>query len=313
MGNRLSRGALLASTASAFAVGVLRTARAQSATPLRLGVGMVEANAQGYYGQEMGFFKDAGLAVDLQQMRAGTAIAAAIIGGSLQVGISNVVSLGSAHQRGIPFVIIAPGAYYDAKYPTAAAVVAPNSPIRSGKDLDGKVIGGLSVGGLDQVAMWAFVDKSGGDVSTLKFTEVTNSVMVEALAQGRIASASMNDPELSEAVAQGKVRILGRAWDAIAPLFMQTVWFTTRDWLEKNKDTARRFQRAIVEAGMWGMKNQVQAAQILAKYIGAKEQRAIMRFGDRLDPRLIQPVFDAGYRYRLLPQVNAAEFVWDGK
>jgi NitT/TauT family transport system substrate-binding protein len=210
-------------------------------------------------------------------------------------------------------VIIAPGAYYDAKYPTAAAVVAPNSPIKSGKDLEGKVIGGISVGGLDQVAMWAYVDKSGGDVGTLKYVEVTNGIIAEALAQGRIASASMNDPELSEAVAQGRVKILGHAWNAISPLFMQTAWFTTRDWLEKNKDTARRLQQALVAAGNWGMKNSTEGAAILAKHIGSKEQHAIMRFGDKLDPRFIQPVFDAGAKYKILAPTTAADFIWDGK
>src|SRR6185312_9327328 len=139
--NKLSRGSLLAAGAGFLAAGALDAASAQTSAPLKLGVGMVEANAQGYYGADAGFFKQAGVNVEIQQMRAGTAIAAAIAGGSLQAGVSNVVSLGAAHQRGIPFVIIAPGAYYDAKYPTAAAVVAPNSPIKSGKDLEGKVIG----------------------------------------------------------------------------------------------------------------------------------------------------------------------------
>ncbi|HXF34359.1 MAG TPA: ABC transporter substrate-binding protein [Candidatus Acidoferrales bacterium] len=311
--NKLSRGSLLAAGAGFLAAGALDAASAQTSAPLKLGVGMVEANAQGYYGADAGFFKQARVNVEIQQMRAGTAIAAAIAGGSLQAGVSNVVSLGAAHQRGIPFVIIAPGAYYDAKYPTAAAVVAPNSPIKSGKDLEGKVIGGISVGGLDQVAMWAYVDKSGGDVGTLKYVEVTNGIIAEALAQGRIASASMNDPELSEAVAQGRVKILGHAWNAISPLFMQTAWFTTRDWLEKNKDTARRLQQALVAAGNWGMKNSTEGAAILAKYIGSKEQHAIMRFGDKLDPRFIQPVFDAGAKYKILPPTTAADFIWDGK
>src|SRR5215469_7415768 len=161
MPHHLTRASWLASSAGLLAASSFGAAQAQAGIPLKLGVGMVEANAQGYYGQDMGFFKDAGLSVDLQQLRAGTAIAAAIVGGSLQVGVSNVVSLGAAHQRGIPFVIIAPGAYYDAKFPTAAAVVATNSPIKNGKDLEGKVIGGISVGGLDQLAMWAFAATSG--------------------------------------------------------------------------------------------------------------------------------------------------------
>jgi NitT/TauT family transport system substrate-binding protein len=312
MHDRLTRATWLASSAGLLAAASTGLADAQTPS-IKLGVGMVEANAQAYYAQDMGFFKAAGLNVSISQLRSGTAISAAIVGGDLQAGVSNVVSLGAAHQRGIPFVIIAPGAYYDAKYPTAAAVVAPNSTVKTPKDLDGKVVGGLSLGGLDQVAMWAYIDKNGGDLSTVKFVEVTNAIMGEALAQGRIASASMNDPELSEAVAQGKVKILGRAWDAISPLFMQTVWFTTRDWLQGNKETARRLSQALVAAGNWGMKNPQAGAAILSKYIGSKEERAIMRFGNKLEPRFVQPVFDAGAKYKLMAQTSAADFMWDGK
>jgi NitT/TauT family transport system substrate-binding protein len=312
MPKRLTRASWLASSAGFLTAGSLGAASAQGPT-LKLGVGMVEANAQAYYAQDVGFFKQAGLAVEISQMRAGTAIAAAIVGGTIQVGVSNVVSLGAAHARGIPFVIIAPGAYYDAKYPTAAAVVAPNSNIKSARDLNGQVIGGLSVGGLDQVAMWAYVDRNGGDVGTLKFVELTNAIMAQALAQGRVAAASMNDPELSEAVATGKVKILARAWNAIAPLFMQTVWFTTREWLQNNKESAHRFLQAAVAAGNWGMKNPEAGAAILTKYIGSKERRAIMRYGENLDPRFVQPVFDAGAKYKLMAPTNAADFMWDGK
>lgn len=310
MPNHLTRASWIASSAGFLASAGI--ASAQNAPALRLGVGMVEANAQGYYAADQGFFKAAGLNVTIAQMRSGTAISAAIVGGDLQIGVSNVVSLGAAHQRGIPFVIIAPGAYYDAKFPTAAAVIAPNSAIKTPKDLEGKVVGGLSLGGLDQLAMWAYIDKAGGDVSTVKFVEVTNSVIAEALAQNRIASASMNDPELSEAVAQGKVKILGDAWDAISPLFMQTAWFTTRDWLAKNKDTARRFLHAVIAAGKWGERNPEAGAAILSKYIGSKEARAKMRFGDTLQPRFIQYVFDSAAKYKLLGQINAADFMWDG-
>ena len=308
-----SRAAWLASSAGFLAAGAFGRADAQTSSTLRLGVGMVEANAQGYYAADMGFFKQAGLNVTIQQMRSGTAISAALAGGDLQVGVSNVVSLGAAHQRGVPFVIIAPGAYYDAKFPTAAAVVAPNSPIKTAKDLEGKVVGGLSLGGLDQLAMWAYIDKAGGDISNVKFVEVNNSIISEALAQGRLSSASMNDPELTDAVNQGKVRILGRAWDAIAPLFMQTAWFTTRDWLEKNKDTAHRFAQAMVAAGKWGESHPEAGAVILTKYIGSKEPRAKMRFGDTMQPRFIQYVFESANKYKLLGPMNAADFMWDGK
>lgn len=314
MNDRLTRGTWLAGLGAAGAgLGLAEGASAQSATTVKVGIGPIEAQAQGYYAKDMGYFAKSGLNVELSPLRAGTAIAAAVVGGDLQFGCSNVVSLGSAHSRGIPFVIIAPGAYYDSNAPTAAGVVAPNAPYKSAKELSGKIIGGISVGGLDQVAMWAWIDKSGGNVSTLKYVELNPSAMADAVAAGRVDACSLNDPDLSAAVAAGKVRILGKAWDAISKLFIQTAWFTTRDYLAQNKETVRRFQQAIVAAGAWANANPVPAAGIIEKYILIKEPRATVRFATKMDPGLIQVVYDTGTKYKFFAPTNAKDFIWDGK
>src|SRR5580658_5710396 len=86
-----------------------RAAFAQSTDVIRVGVGPFEANAGAYYAQETGAFKRAGLNVDIQQFRGGSAILAAIAGGALDVGIGNPLPLANAHEHGLGFVYIAPG------------------------------------------------------------------------------------------------------------------------------------------------------------------------------------------------------------
>lgn len=277
-----------------------------------MGAGPVEANAQIYYAQEMGYFKKNGLSVDIRILRAGSTTAAAVIGGDLQGGIANVVTLGQARLRNVPFVIFAPGAFYDSNLPTSVAVVAPNSTIKSGKDLNNTQVGGLSVGGLDQVALWAYIDQTGGDVSTVKFVEITDSAMAEALIQGRIAAASMGEPNLS--AAGNRVKLLAKAWDHIAKLFMQTAWFTTSEWLTRNKDTAKRFSEALVEGGNWAMANPDKAPVVLEKFTSFRMPRGKMRFGEKLDPSILQPVYDSATRYKFYPAtLNAADFIWNGR
>ena len=310
----MNRAALLAALPLAAALAPLQ-ARAQMApTHLRIGTGTVEANAQAFYAADMGFFKKNGFDAEIVKLRSGTTTMAAIVAGDLQCGVANVMSLGAAHLRGVPLVIIAPGAYYDTNVATTQMVVAPDSTIQSAKELNGKTVGGISVGGLDQLAMDAYIDRGGGDWQSAKFIEVPPSAMAETLAAGRISAAAMNDPELSQALAANQVKILAKGYDAIAKVFMQTAWFTTQDWLGKNKDAAKRFSAAIVAGGLWGMSNPDPAVAILAKYTNSTEAKTKMRFATKLDASLIQPVFDAAYKYKLLPtQVAASDFIWDGK
>jgi len=223
-----------------------------------------------------------------------------------------VVSLGQARLRSVPFVIIAPGAFYTSESAPSVAVVAPNSRIKSGKDLNGTTVGGLSVGGLDQVALWAYIDQTGGDIATVKFVEISDSAMADALEQGRIACASMGDPQLT--AAGNHVKFLAKAWDYIAKSFMQTAWFTTNDWLAKNKDVAHRFSDALIEGGKWAMANRERAPVILEKYSGFRIPRGRILFGERLEAEQIQPVYDSSTRYKFFPRaVVASEFVWNGK
>jgi NitT/TauT family transport system substrate-binding protein len=310
----ISRALLVRTGAAALALTPL-AARAQSApVHLRIGTGTVEANAQIFYAAEMGFFKKNGLDVEVVKLRSGTTTMAAIVAGDLQCGVANVLSLGAAHQRNVPLVLIAPGAYYDGKAATTTMVVAPDSTARSAKDLNGKAVAVISVGGLDQLALDAWVDKTGGDLSSVKCIEVPPSAMAEALARGSIAAAVMNDPEMSQAIEAKQVKFLANGYDAIAKLFMQTAWFATQDWLDQNKDVAKRFSDAIVAGGAWGMANQDQAAAILAKWTGSKEAKPRIRFASKLDPVLIQPVYDSAAKYKLLAgPVTAADFVWNGK
>ena len=312
-----SRGTLIRTGAAAFAglsLPPLRATAQSAPVKLRVGTGTVEANAQIFYAADMGFFKKNGLDVEVVKLRSGTTTMAAIVAGDLQCGVANVLSLGAAHQRNVPLVMIAPGAYYDGNAPTTIMVVAPDSPLKTAKDLNGKTVAVISVGGLDQLALDAYVDKNGGDLSSVKCIEVPPSAMAEALAQGRIGAAVMNDPELSQALEAKQVKVLANGYDAIAKLFMQTAWFSTQDWLAQNKDVARRFSDALVAGGQWGMSNPEPASVILAKYTGSKEAKPKIRFASKLDPALIQPVYDSGFRYKLLPgQVSAADFSWNGK
>jgi NitT/TauT family transport system substrate-binding protein len=314
-----TRGRMLSTTIGACASGAMfagtrSTTLAQAPLAVRVGAGTVESNAQAFYAIDMGFFRRNGLDPQFTQLRSGGVIMEAVISNQLDYGVSNPVSFGSALLRKIPFLIIAPGFFWDGRFPNAGIVVAPNSPAKTAKDLNGQTVGVTSLGSIDQLGYQTFMDAGGGDLASLKYLEVVPSAMAETVAQGRIAAGIINDPEFSNAIAIGKVKKLVNAYDGIGKLFYSTIWFSTQEFVAKNKETTKRVADALSAAGEWAENNRPQALVILEKYTKFHEDKSVARYGRKLDPALLQPLWDAGYKYKIYREpLKAAEFCWDGK
>lgn len=245
-------------------------------------------------------------------MASGTAVIPGVTSGSLDIGISNVGSLGAAYAHGLPIVLLAPGAVYDQKKQATALVVA-DPAIQNAADLAGKVV---AVNGLHDLVMFAttaWLTRNGADANAVKFVEMPFPEMPVAVQRGTVDAAVIAEPALSNArsPAYGQ-RILGYPYDAVNDRkpFLITCWFTTGDWLKAHPDVARRFVAALAETSRWANANPAQTAPLLAKYI--KVSPAVMAvmtraiYGGRLAANEIQPVLDLAYRAKLFAPAIAA-------
>lgn len=302
--------------AAALAAGAAPRSRAgaQSEQVLHVGVSPFEAQADAYYAQELGLFRRAGLAVDIQQYQGGSLIVAAIVGGSLQIGGGSPLPTANARQRGIPIVLIAPGYMYDyaAASPIEGLAVAVNSPLRAAKDLEGKTVAITGLRSVDDIAVKAWVDQHGGNSSLVKVVEVPQSAMVDAVVTGRVDAAQIGDPALTAGIDGGKVRILAKSYDAIAKRFFGAAWLAAEAWANQNPDTVRKFAAAINGAAAWAVKNPEAAAGVLQKYMKVTFSRAHEYHARSLDPALVQPLLDAAVKYKMLAPMNASEIIWKG-
>lgn len=301
--------------AAMFALLCSAGATAQTTPVIHLGLAPFEGQADPYYAQDLGLFKAAGLNIDIQPYNGGAAIVSAIAGGSLQIGGGTPLPLAQARGRGIKIVLIAPGYIYDYKAPSPidALAVAVNSPLRNAKDLNGKTIAVTALRGLDEIAVDAWMDKNGGDSSSVKFTEIPLNAMADAVAAGRVDAAQIGDPALSAAIDAGKVRILAKSYDAIANRLFGAVWFASEDWAKQNPEVVRKFAAAINQAAAWATKNPVAAAGVLRKYLKVNYARAHDYHARTLDPAFIQPILDDALKYKLLTTpVTADELIFKG-
>ena len=145
-----------------------------------------DAGAEPFFGIDRGFFAKAGLDVHLDTQSSGPAIAAAVAGGALDVGFSNTISIATAHKRGLPFTFIAPASVYVSAAPTSLLMVRKDSPLRTARDFNGKTIGANALKNIAQYAPSLWIDRNGGDSSTLRFVEMPADEQAAALEQGRI-------------------------------------------------------------------------------------------------------------------------------
>ena len=311
---RYTRAAALTGLAAIAAAPAI--VRGADLAPIRIGAAPTDATAQHLYAQDLGMFSAAGLSAEISPMRTSASLIAAIVGGSLDIMTSTVVSIALAHNKGLDLRVIAEGNVYNGPPPQAAVVVAPNSTVRNGADLNGKTLAVNGLGDLTQVALAAWMDANGGDSKTVKMIEVPFSGVAAALAQGRIDAAMLVEPFTAQARAAGNsVKILGDPQAAIGRGYMVTGWYAKADWLNANRDTAKRFVDVMLQTAKWGNAHHAESAAILAKYVGMtadaiqNSPRAV--YGEKpIQPAMIQPVLDFSTKYIGLDKTSAAALIW---
>ena len=284
----------------------------QSMQALHLETIPFDAGSEAFYAKDMGFFAKQGLDVTIDPVSNGPAIAAAVASGSVDIGFSNTLSIETAYKKGLPFVFIAAAALYSSAAPTSVLMVPKDSPLKTAKDLNGKTLG---VNGLKNIAEYApsmWIDKNGGDASTVKFVEVSPQEGPAALDAHRLDAAFVAEPQITQAKATS--RVFAKPYDVLGEGWMIAGYFTTRQWVEAHPDLLRKFQAAMHETAVWANANPDKSADILAKY--TKLDPALVRasyrakFGESLSAAAIQPTIDLAAHYKLLDSFPAANLIY---
>jgi NitT/TauT family transport system substrate-binding protein len=294
-------GGLLAAERGAFAA----TPVPPALTTLRIGSAVDDDATPMLYGVQSGTFKRYGLDIQLERAASGSVVAAGVVGGSFDFGKSSITSLSTAHARGLPVLVVAPAGEYDATLPQAIGIVVRNdSPIKTGADLNGKTMGVAALNDFFSLAARAWTDAHGGDASTLKLVEIPMSQGAAAVDTGRLDATILIQPFFHAAQVAGKLRIIGDPSSALGSHFMQSCWFTTQTYAQKNPDVLDRFMKAMRECSAYVNGHHPETADLLAKFAGlesANLQQARIAQGVRLSVAQIQPLIDAQARYKMIP------------
>jgi NitT/TauT family transport system substrate-binding protein len=290
---------------AAIAVLAAVPAHAQSAlTVIRVASGMDDNAAPVLYAQRTGMFRRAGLDVQLEKMNSGAAVSAAVAGGSIDIGKSSLAGLLVAHQKGLPFTLVAPAGLYVTDRPYGALVVPVSSVLHTAADFSGKTIAVAGLRDIVVIATDAWIDQHGGNSSALKYIELAPVDSMYAIEQGRIDAAVLINPMLEEAKESGKARVAFSFYDGIGKRFLSAAWFSNTDYVNAHRDVIAKFAAVMKDAEAHCNAHPNDTVNDIATYTGlAPELIAHMihpLYPDALDPADIQPVIDTAVKYKLL-------------
>lgn len=298
----LLRSGLGLTASLATPLAVRRPAGAQTAKKLRVSMSPIEVGAVSGFAYEAGFYAKHGLNVELVTGAAnGSVLAEAVAAGSLDIGSGNTLAIATAHDHGVPFVFVSPSGDWQSSAPSSGLIVAQSSPIRGATDFGGKTVGVAILHGLAEIAVRTWIDKNGGDSSTVKFLELPYSAMGAAVTSGRVDAAHVEEPTLTF-LGTVNYRNIAAPSDAIASQWCQGGYFCTLAFAQANRDIVKRFAAAMADAAVWANNNHEATARIIEKYSGSPFNRSNHRmyFPQYLRSEDFQPLIDAAARYGVL-------------
>jgi len=295
-------------TAAAAGAPLLRATPVAAAAPQLLRVLMIKTDGVKtlLWAQQQQLFEKHGLTVNVVPMQSGAATLPALIGGSGEIGAGSLFPMFAAFARGIPLKLVAPASLYLSDHADSLLLVRSDSPIRSARDLNGKIIGVDSLNDVYTLATKAWVDQGGGDGSSVKPVELPAAEDLPALEAGRIDAGIFKTPFGSIALDTGKVRLLGKPLDAIAPSFLLSAWVATADFVAKNASAVSEFQSVMADAGRYTNGHEDATVDLIATFTGQDpaQVRSSVRATTAITCSLaqLQQPLDFAYKYQLIPK-----------
>ena len=264
---RLGLGRLIARSLIVVAVSACAaSASAQTTVKLGLAVSNYGPYAPVYVAEELGYYKDNGVKVEITAYRGGGAAQEALAAGAADMINFFPPGVALAVKKGIKEKIVGIGSSTPNGW---HIVVMANSPYQAVKDLAGKKIGVTAKGSTtDFFALWA-ANRAGVLVDTIP---VGAPSLIPTLKSGQIDAAVLNSPLPFRMILPGEGRSLVDLGKEMHPT-LPDVWVATQALIDGNPKAIEGTLRAIYKATAYMKKNRAYAIDYLRKFTGEKDAK----------------------------------------
>ena len=214
---------------------------------VRIGIIPITDCAQLYVARHTGTFERHGLDVEFIPLAGGAAILQALGAGSVDIAFSNLTSVQYYESNVGKLHRLAGGTLMNAEHSEAGLVVRADAGISSLTDLREKTIAVNTLKNMVGLAVLRAVRINGMSPSDIRLVELPFKNMELALRSGQIDVATLPEPILSRAMAEGGLKNLGDHFVFAFKEIYSTGYFTLPRNVSARKDVFRQFDEAVEE------------------------------------------------------------------
>lgn len=283
-----------------------------SLTKVSVGVIPIVDCAPIYLGDKLGFFKDEGLQLDIQQATGGAAIVPGVVSGSFDFAFSNLISVMVAKDKGLDLKFVANGASTTGEKgnDVGGVVVPAGSDIKSPKDMAGKRVSVNNLSNIGDTTIKSIVEKDGGDPESVKFVEVAFPDAPAALANKQVDAAWILEPFLSKAVAEGGSIVSSNFAEMSADLDIAG-YFTKSDTIKDKAELTEKFTRAMNKSLEYAQEHPEEVRDIVGTYTKIDEatraEMILPRYRVEFSEEAFRTLGDAAAKYGTLTKAPNAD------
>jgi NitT/TauT family transport system substrate-binding protein len=296
---------------SSIATALPRAVRGQSLTKLRAASVLVQLYGQPYFVADAGAFAKIGYDMDVTTVTNGPAVAAAMVGGSVDLGVIDLISAASAMAKGLPLQMLASSAVYRSSEAWQVIAVAKDAPFKTARDLEGHTMAMVSIAGLALASVRGWLRQNGADPAKVNFVEFQQPAMAAGLARKTFDAVFIGEPFIAfDKNGANEMRVIGHPLDSIGKDFVVTSWFSTRSWFDADHERARHVIAAIGDTARWANAHRAATSDILARQgsLDPKLLRGMVRsdYATTTTAATLQPMLTSGFTEKLIPEMDAA-------
>jgi NitT/TauT family transport system substrate-binding protein len=235
-------------------------------TSITVGALPVVDSAGLYLANKLGYFKQEGLTVKVTTVAQSTQAIPDMLHGTIAViGGANYVSFIEAQAKGTAqFKVLAEGV--TCKPNTFGVAALPSSGITSAKDLAGKTVAVNLTNNIQTLTLNAVLKADGVDPSKVKYLVIPFPNMIAALKAKQVDAISAVEPFLGGSEAADGAKQVVSSCDGPAANMPMSGYLSTSDWAQKNPNTARAFQKALLKAQAYADANPSAVKAIIPTY-----------------------------------------------
>lgn len=249
-----ARGIVLRSAALAVLVAlVLPGVSAPAADLVKFRVNSIPIvdTAPFYAAIQEGYFTDEGLDVLTTPGTTGAVGIPGAIAGAYDVVYSNVPTALLAMQQGLDLRVIAMGSP-NGPPNFATLFKRRGEPIKTGKDLAGKLVAVNDTKGLQWMFTRGWIKATGGDPEQVNYRAIPIPLMSDALRGKQVDAIFAVDPFTTADKADPAFEILGYPWFGDPKKKLRVAaWLVTGDFAQAHPDLIRKFDTAMTKGARW--------------------------------------------------------------